>query len=268
MLEYDAVIESNIAVHELEADYYDFIHNEIWNKQEQKRLNQLLRKLTWQIENQGFRALDFGAGTGNITQKLLSLGYTVTAVDISPDMCRKLSQKQGVMVKRRRLKVLNINLDKTSLQGQYDLVTGYSVIHHLPNYLKTIRKLADLVKQGGILFFDHEPPPQTCAYQFNRPLNNAVLKAHYFVDEKINAAYLKLKRVRLPRIDYRKADVHTQLNWQGITQLLNQNGFTVQVTSHYVDDTRFNTPLSYLRKKILKANSAMLIAKKQADRTQ
>jgi 2-polyprenyl-3-methyl-5-hydroxy-6-metoxy-1,4-benzoquinol methylase len=262
LLEYDAVIESNITVHQKEADYYDFIHNEIWNKQEQKRLNQLLRTLTLQVENQAFTALDFGAGTGNITQKLLSLGYTVTAVDISPDMCRKLSQKQAAMIKRRRLRVLNINLDKTDLQGQYDLVAGYSVIHHLPNYLKTIEKLANLVKYGGILFFDHEPPPQTSAYQFNRTLGNAVLRAHYFVDGKINSAYLKLKHAKLPKIDYQKADVHTRLDWQGITQLLNQLGFIVQVTPHYVDDTRFSTPLSYLRKKILRANSAMLIAKK------
>lgn len=262
MLEYDEVIESNIAVHELEADYYDFIHNEIWNKTEQKRLFRLLQTLTGQVDNQGFAALDFGAGTGNITQKLLSLGYTVTAVDISPDMCRKLSQKQASMLKCQRLKVLNINLDKTDLQEQYDLVTGYSVIHHLPNYIKTIKKLANLVKSGGILFFDHEPPPQTSAYQFNRTLENAVLKAHYFVDEKMNSAYLKLKHAKLPKIDYQKADFHTHLDWQGITQLLNQLGFLVQVTPHYVDDTRFNTPLSYLRKKILRANSAMLIAKK------
>lgn len=82
------------------------------------------------------------------------------------------------------------------------------------------------------------------------------------MDAKINAAYLKLKHTKLPRIDYGKADVHTHLNWQGISELLNQMGFTVQVTPHYVDDTRFNTPLSYLRKKILRANSAMLIAKK------
>jgi SAM-dependent methyltransferase len=267
LLEYDDVIECNIAVHQKEADYYDFIHNEIYNKQEQRRLNRILQALTAQVENQTFRALDFGAGTGNITQKLLALDYTVTAVDLSPDMCRKLSQKQAAMIKRQRLKVLNINLDKADLQGQYDLITGYSVIHHLPDYLKTIRKLANLVKLGGILFFDHEPPPQTSAYQFNQPLENAALRAHYFVDGKMNAAYLKLKHAKLPQIDYRKADVHTHLDWQGITQLLNQLGFTVQVTPHYVDDTRFNTPLSYLRKKILRANSAMLIAKKQANRT-
>jgi len=261
LLEYDAVIKCNIAVHQKEADYYDFIHTEIYNKQEQKRLLQLLQALTAQVENQTFTALDFGAGTGNITQKLLTLGYTVTAVDISPDMCRKLCQKQAAMIKSHRLRVLNINLDKTNLQGQYDLVTGYSVIHHLPDYLKTIKKLASMVKLGGILFFDHEPPPTTNAYQFNRTLENAALRAHYFVDEKMNVAYLKLKHAKLPKIDYSKADVHTRLDWQGISELLSTMGFIVQLTPHYVDDTRFTTPLSYLRKKILRANSAMLIAK-------
>lgn len=153
MLEYDAVIECNVAVHQKEAEYYDFIHTEIYNKQEQKRLLQLLQALTAQVENQTFTALDFGAGTGNITKKLLTLGYTVTAIDISPDMCRKLCQKQAAMIKSQRLRVLNINLDKTDLQGQYDLVTGYSVIHHLPDYLKTIKKLANFGEAGRNFVF-------------------------------------------------------------------------------------------------------------------
>lgn len=259
MADYETVIEGNIAVHEKEADYYDFIHIEIWNRSEQKRLKKLLRTLTAQVDNQSFKALDFGAGTGNITQKLLSIGYTVTAIDISPDMCEKLIKKEQHMVELNRLKVLNVNLDKTDLTEQFDLVTGYSVIHHLPNYLKTLEKLANLVKPGGIFYFDHEAPQQTISPGI---VDNFILKLYYFTEKKTNAAYMKLHRIKLPSINYSLADVHTQLDWQSITQMLRQKGFTVEIQPHYVNDSRFNTPLSYLRKKILKANSAMLIAKK------
>jgi len=260
LLEYDTVINANIAVHEKEADYYDFIHNDIWNRAEQNRLKQLLRTLTAQIDNQSYKALDFGAGTGNITQKLLSIGYTVTAIDISPGMCRKLIEKERHMIKLKRLKVLNINFDETNLTEQYDLVTGYSVIHHLPNYLKTLEKLASSVKNGGILYFDHEPP--TPISSANGIVDKLILKLYYFTEKNANAAYLKLHGVNLPPIYYSLADVHTQLDWQSITQMLKQKGFTVEIQPHYVNDSRLNTPLSYLRKKILKVNSAMLLAKK------
>jgi 2-polyprenyl-3-methyl-5-hydroxy-6-metoxy-1,4-benzoquinol methylase len=262
LADYEKVIEGNIAVHEKEADYYDVIHTEIWNRSEQKRLQNLLQTLTAQVENQSFKALDFGAGTGNITQKLLKIGYTVTAIDISPEMCEKLKEKEQRMIGLNRLKVLNVNFDKTPLTEQFDLITGYSVIHHLPNYLQTLEKLAELVKPGGILYFDHEAPPET--HPSYGTLDKLVLKSYYYTEKQTTAAYMKLHRIKIPAINYSLADVHTQLNWQGITEMLYQKGFTVEIKPHFVNDSRFKNPFSYLRKRILKANSAMLIAKKTA----
>ncbi|MCW3999268.1 MAG: class I SAM-dependent methyltransferase [Candidatus Bathyarchaeota archaeon] len=259
MLDYETVIKGNIAVHQKEAQYYDLIHNEIWNRSEQKRLHKLLRILTSQIEKPNFRALDFGAGTGNITQKLLNIGYSVTAIDISPDMCERLKKKEHHMVDTKRLEILNLNIDKAEIAGDFDLVTSYSVIHHLPNYLKTIEKLADLVKPGGILYFDHEQPDADSSLNAAGKL---ILRLYYFTDEQTSAVYKKFHGLNLPQIDYSLADVHLKLDWAAITHLLNEKGFEVQIIPHYVNDSRVYTPLSYLRKIVLKANSAMLIAKK------
>jgi 2-polyprenyl-3-methyl-5-hydroxy-6-metoxy-1,4-benzoquinol methylase len=88
--------DANINVHRIEAKYYDLIHPEVYGKFEQKRINSILKKVDKLVKNNieyNKRALDFGSGTGNITGKLLELGYTVTAVDISSEMCRILEKK-------------------------------------------------------------------------------------------------------------------------------------------------------------------------------
>lgn len=70
-LNYDEVIQGNIELHKLEASYYDVIHYEIWDKKEQTRLKYMLKQILTLLPKQhDISALDFGAGTGNITEKL------------------------------------------------------------------------------------------------------------------------------------------------------------------------------------------------------
>ena len=45
-------------------------------------------------------ALDIGAGSGNLTGKLLLMGYNVTAVDISAEMCAILQTNITLLEKR------------------------------------------------------------------------------------------------------------------------------------------------------------------------
>ena len=62
-------------------------------------------------------------------------------------------------VESGKLNVVNsaiedLNLDK----NEFDLITCYSVLHHLPNYMKTIQQLTDYLKKGGLIYLDHETP--------------------------------------------------------------------------------------------------------------
>lgn len=101
-----------------------------------------LKFATAEIDENSFKALDFGAGTGNITEKLLKLGFEVTAIDISQEMCRILKAKNKTALREGRLRVWNVNFDKTRITDRFDLVACYSVLHHLPDYIGTIRKLS------------------------------------------------------------------------------------------------------------------------------
>ena len=89
----DKIHQANVTVHRSEANYYEALHPEVYSKKEQKRISDKLRMADKLVaDNQKF-ALDGGAGTGNLTGKLLDMGYRVVAVDISPEMCAILQLK-------------------------------------------------------------------------------------------------------------------------------------------------------------------------------
>jgi 2-polyprenyl-3-methyl-5-hydroxy-6-metoxy-1,4-benzoquinol methylase len=79
--------QANVEVHSCEAKYYEALHPEVYSRKEQKRIIQNLVTITGQIVDNQKNALDVGAGTGNLTGKLLALGYKVVAIDISSQMC-------------------------------------------------------------------------------------------------------------------------------------------------------------------------------------
>ena len=101
-------------------------------------------------------ALDVGAGTGNISLKLLKRGYKVTAIDISKKMLEILKKKAK---KNKNLKIVSEDIDSYLLntKKKFDLITFCSVLHHFPYYLKTLENSIKLLKKGGIIYIVDEP---------------------------------------------------------------------------------------------------------------
>src|SRR4030042_6987826 len=156
----ERVHEANVAVHRFEARYYELLHPEVYGKQEQKRVNSLLRIVDQLIEDNQKRALDFGAGTGNLSGKLLRMDYTVTAIDISAEMCTILKKRYNAYLEAKKLIVINSPIEDVSFgRGEFDLITCYSVLHHLPDYVDAIQRLSVFLKKGGVMYLDHEASP-------------------------------------------------------------------------------------------------------------
>ncbi len=113
----EQIYQANVSVHRAEAKYYQLLHPEVYSKHEQKRIVNQLRLIDQQIRGNGKTALDVGAGTGNLTGKLLSMGYNVTATDISPDMCAILRNTYaGYLAKQ--LTVLNAPIDELNFDKE------------------------------------------------------------------------------------------------------------------------------------------------------
>jgi SAM-dependent methyltransferase len=134
---------------------YERRHPEIFNAREQARLRDALAGALEHIEPAGERpvALDLGCGSGNVTRHLVELGADVTAADVSPGFLRMVERRFG-----SRVRTLQLNgIDLAGLpDGGFDLVTAYSVLHHVPDYLGLLDEVARVLRPGGAVYLDHE----------------------------------------------------------------------------------------------------------------
>lgn len=103
-------------------------------------LSKKLRLITGLNKGAG-TLLDIGAGTGDFLKLAQDYSWTVSGVEVNKS-ARSLSEKKGI--------VLAETLKSVSGQ-QFDVVTLWHVLEHLPNLERTLTELEALVKPGGVL---------------------------------------------------------------------------------------------------------------------
>jgi SAM-dependent methyltransferase len=96
------------------------------------------------------RVLDLGAGTGNVTEKLLLRNYQVMAVENNPFMLEKMKEKR--LGSNRNLTVLMESVENTEFDGQHDFdaVVAVNVAYALDDPPGCFRKVAEALKKGGV----------------------------------------------------------------------------------------------------------------------
>jgi SAM-dependent methyltransferase len=96
------------------------------------------------------RVLDLGAGTGNVTEKLLLRNYQVMAVENNPFMLEKMAEKR--LGSNRNLTVLMESVENTEFDGQHDFdaVVAVNVAYALDDPPGCFRKVAEALKKGGV----------------------------------------------------------------------------------------------------------------------
>lgn len=255
---------ANVRVHRQEAAIYDSIHSEIFNKREQKRIREVLIRVDQLIDYNGKLALDFGAGTGNLTGKLLDLGYEVTAVDISKEMCDILRKKYEVLRAMGKLKVINAHEHDLQFEKQFDLVSCYSVLHHLPNYVDVVARLTACVKTGGVVYLDHEMSP---LYWSTRQAFRKIRWLSHKSDTLLTYAHNSLTGKSAPSLDYRLADYWVteehHISHDKIYALFQKQGFRYFVREDYaLQHTWIFNPISGVFRLILGPDVSLWIAKK------
>jgi ubiquinone/menaquinone biosynthesis C-methylase UbiE len=262
----DQIHIANVEVHRNEAKLYELIHPEVYSRKEQKRITAQLEIMDRNIVNNQKKALDVGAGTGNLTGKLLQMGYTVTATDISPEMCAIL-RKNFAAYMPQRLTVLNAPIeDLTFDEGQFDLITAYSVLHHLPDYLSVLRMLCGFLKKEGVIYIDHEASP---FYWTNeRSMLASIVKGITFHSNPlINSLYFQIIGLKIPIIDYTLSDYwhkkQHSLNHQALAQVFRDEGFQdYKRTDHYLNATWLPNPLAYIYRLVCQPEMSFWVAKK------
>jgi len=205
----ERIREANVAVHQFEAKYYELIHPEVYNRYEQKRLRSTLKMVDKLVADDHVRAkkvLDVGAGTGNLTGKLLQMGYEVTAIDISAEMCKILEKKYKNYLESKKLVVVNSPIEDVSFdRGEFDLVACYSVLHHLPDYVGAVKRFSGFLKKGGVMYLEHESSPFYWKSEASSVAR--VVKAVYFHSNPLlNTLYFQIAGINVPSLDYELSD--------------------------------------------------------------
>ncbi|KKI90340.1 SAM-dependent methyltransferase [Bacillus sp. SA1-12] len=94
--------------------------------------------------------LEFGSGTGNLTKKLLTLGYEVTAIEPSQAMRKIANEKLN-----GKVKIVDGDFLNFPKPEYVDSIVSTYAFHHLTNEEKTkaIDTFGRLLKSGGKLVF-------------------------------------------------------------------------------------------------------------------
>jgi 2-polyprenyl-3-methyl-5-hydroxy-6-metoxy-1,4-benzoquinol methylase len=267
----EKIHEANVAVHRFEAKYYELIHPEVYNRHEQKRIRSTLKMVDNLVLDNHVntkRALDVGAGTGNLTFKLLQMGYEVTATDISTEMCEILEKKCRNYLEAKKLFVVNSPIEDVNFgKDEFDLITCYSVLHHLPDYADVIKRLCDLLKKGGVMYLDHEISPFYWKSEESK-VAQLVKLVYFHSNPLLNTIYFKLVGVNIPSIDYGLSDYwhrkEHHLDHRQIRRVFKSANFDFFKRKDYY--LKFwswvSNPIYYIHKFICKPEMSFWVAKK------
>jgi ubiquinone/menaquinone biosynthesis C-methylase UbiE len=154
----DTIRDANVRYHDLAAERYDAKWGIAYDDVGQAQVTGKLRKALGRAPARFERTLEIGAGTGYFTLNLMRAGLIREAVatDISPGMLDALSGSAAEL----GLAVETAACDATRLpfeDGEFDLVFGHAVLHHLPDLEAAFREFLRVLRPGGVMAFCGEP---------------------------------------------------------------------------------------------------------------
>ena len=120
-----------------------------FSPENQLKVKAILKKIRC---GSGPKLLDIGCGTGFIINLAKDLFDEIHGIDISVDMLSRVDTSGG------NITLHNIEAEKLPFDSEYfDVVTAYSVLHHLKNYETVLRKVFKVLKKKGYFYIDLEP---------------------------------------------------------------------------------------------------------------
>ncbi|MCO6454259.1 MAG: methyltransferase domain-containing protein [Pirellulaceae bacterium] len=113
---------------------------------------QLIQDVISVVPRPACQVADLGAGTGNVTQALLSGGHRVTAVEQNPGMLGRLRMKD---LPAGRVHVVRSSVERLRCLGEqsFDAVVMVNVLYAVNDPLQCLQEVARLLRPGGTLAF-------------------------------------------------------------------------------------------------------------------
>lgn len=105
----------------------------------------------------GEHICEWGAGLGRFSRLLLASGLKVDAIELSPEQTAECRQAIGANPDFR-MHCGDVGEQLEQLDGSFDAMVGYFMLHHLPELGSYFRKAFTALKPGGRMVFV-EPNP-------------------------------------------------------------------------------------------------------------
>ncbi len=113
------------------------------------------------------RIVEFGPGWGNLTADLVATGLDVTAVELDEKFCTLIGRRCDGP---GRITVVQADMLGFIAEEPFDAAVFYESFHHCADHLAMLRRLHDIVRPGGVVFFAAEPV-QRLAYPWGPRLD-------------------------------------------------------------------------------------------------
>ncbi|MEK6693347.1 MAG: methyltransferase domain-containing protein [Nitrospirota bacterium] len=221
--ERERIIEENLKLYRLEAEGYISLHPEIYNWFEQGQIRKDLAYISKRLISR--EALDIGCAMGNIALKLLSLGFRVTALDISTTMIEGMGKElKEEMAQNLNIVQSDVDTFLSRTSSTYDLVTISSVLHHLPDYQETLKRIIGIIKYRGFMYITHEPLKDVLSKK-----DNLLRKILWQSDHIGYLIKTRGKNKEIEGVDWRLSDYHLYQGFDHdrVKELLEEAGFKV-----------------------------------------
>lgn len=109
------------------------------------------RSLVEVVDLEGLRILDFGCGTGLLSEKMSPLATQIVALDPSSGMVSVLRDKNIGNVVPLVAALSDDTIESEAvLHDKFDLIVASSVCAFLPDYRDTLRLMQSLLVPGGV----------------------------------------------------------------------------------------------------------------------
>jgi ubiquinone/menaquinone biosynthesis C-methylase UbiE len=143
------VLRHNIEVHTRMAESYERDEPHYRPENQAKVRSNLLRV----AERTGTaRLLDIGCGAGFVINLLRDTFEEIHGLDATQAMLDRIDVSGGNITLHRGV-AERLPFD----DGWFDLVTAYSVLHHLEDHRRVLAEAARVLRPGGVLYIDLEP---------------------------------------------------------------------------------------------------------------
>lgn len=129
----------------------------------------------------GKKILDYGCGSGYGTYLLASCSESVLGMDISKEVieyCSKTYANNNLSYR------IIEDIDRLSFRdGEFDIITSFQVIEHIPNVKKYLRELSRILSPSGVLLIS-TPNKKYRLLPFQKPWNEEHLREYYMKEFK------------------------------------------------------------------------------------